>query len=63
MIKKRLITTKKAAKARLIREIQRGRAPFRGAQTPTGGKDPKNLRGVKGLLRKTADEADAQHEP
>jgi hypothetical protein len=63
-MKKRLITAKKASKSRLIRAIEKGQAPFHGARSRRGPKDPKNLRGVKGLLLKNAEgEVDRGPEP
>jgi hypothetical protein len=49
-MKKRIMAAKKVAKARLARMIARGRSPFHGAQSATGDRDPKDLRGIRGLL-------------
>jgi len=61
-MKKRVVTSRKVVKSRLAREVKRGKRPFRGAQSHTGSKDPKDLRGAKGLLLKTAAETDEQGE-
>ncbi|GEM_PF-3239134 len=53
-MKKRIMAAKKVAKARLARMIARGRSPFHGAQSATGGRDPKDLRGIRGLLLRNA---------
>ncbi len=59
-MKKRLVASKKVVKSRLARKVESGKHPFRGAQSRTGSKDPKDLRGAKGLLLKAAGETDAQ---
>ncbi len=56
----RIIVAKKVEKAKLVWAIARGRSPFRGARTATGGKDPKDLRGIKGLLLKSAQDREAR---
>jgi len=61
-MKKRLVTSKKIVKTKLARKVERGKHPFRGAQSHTGAKDPKDLRGAKGLLLKVAAETDAPAE-
>ncbi|HXX38680.1 MAG TPA: hypothetical protein VEP50_11150 [bacterium] len=55
-MKKRLIVARKITKAKLARAIQRGRALFYGARSRAGAKDPKDLRGIKGLLVKSAED-------
>ncbi|HYM69010.1 MAG TPA: hypothetical protein VEZ44_05390 [bacterium] len=55
-MKKRLVTAKKVSKSRLVRAIEKGQAPFHGARSRRGAKDAKDLRGVKGLLLKNAEE-------
>ena len=59
-MKRRIVTRRKISKARLAWAVRRGKRAFRGAQSHRGSKDPKDLRGVKGLLLRAAVETDAQ---
>ncbi len=56
-MKRRVVTRRKAVKAKLIRKLNQRRSVFRGARGPTGPKDPKDLRGAKGILLKSAEES------
>jgi hypothetical protein len=55
-MKRTVVAARRIAKKKTLRQMQRGRKPFFGAQGPRGAKDPKDLRGSKGALLKQAED-------